>query len=95
MKLYKTVEGVVFEVQIKPNMRQFRLKLDAGKLVAFCSCPPVKGKVNKELIKQFSRLLGEQVELVSGFTSRQKSFVVRGTNLEKVEQILKSACNIS
>jgi uncharacterized protein (TIGR00251 family) len=93
MKLYETGDGVVFEVQVKPNMRQFQLELDANKLVALCSSVPMKGKVNKELLKQFSRLLGGHVELVSGFTSRQKRFIVRGIKVEKVEQILTSACN--
>jgi uncharacterized protein (TIGR00251 family) len=93
MKLHETVDGVVFEVQVKPNMKQFQLELDADKLVALCSSAPVKGKVNKELLKQFSRLLGGHVELVSGFTSRQKRFIVTGIKVEKVEQILTSACD--
>ena len=93
MKLHETVDGVVFEVQVKPNMKQFQLELDENKLVALCSSAPVKGKVNKELLKQFSRLLGGQIELVSGFTSRQKRLIVTGIKVEKVEEILTAACN--
>jgi len=91
MKLQETAEGVVFEVHVKPNMKHFQLQLDADELVALCSSAPVKGKVNKELLKQFSRLFGCNVELVSGFTSRQKRFIVQGMKLEDVEQILASA----
>lgn len=90
MKLQETGEGVVFEVHVKPNMKQFRLQLDGEELVALCSGAPVKGKVNKELLKQFSRLFGVNVELVSGFTSRQKRFMVRNTDLKEVERVLAS-----
>ena len=93
MKLCETDDGVVFEVQVKPNMKQFQLELDADRLVVLCSSAPVKGKVNKELLKQFSRLLGGHVELVSGSTSRQKRFIVSGIKVEKVEEILTAACN--
>ena len=91
MKLQETAEGVVFEVYVKPNMKQFKLELDGDELVALCSGAPVKGKVNKELLKQFSRLFGGNVELVSGFTSKQKRFLVGGMTLEEVKKALESA----
>jgi uncharacterized protein (TIGR00251 family) len=53
----------------------------------------VKGKVNKELLKQLSRLFNRQVELVSGFTSRQKKFLIRDIEAEEVNRILVSASN--
>jgi len=59
-------------------------------LVALCSETPVKGKVNKELLKQLSRFFGHKVELISGFTSRQKRFLVNGIEAKKVEQMLQS-----
>ena len=78
MKLQETGEGVILDVHVKPNAKQFRLELDGDEVVVSCREAPVKGKVNKELLKQFSRLFGRKVELVSGFTSRQKRFLVRG-----------------
>ena len=90
MRLQVTGEGVVFDVHVKPNSKSFRLELDGDKLVACCREAPVKGKVNKELLKQFSRLFG-RVELVSGFTSRQKRFLVRDIDVAEAENILVSA----
>ena len=91
MKLQESAEGVMFEVYVKPNMKQFKLKLDENELVAFCSGAPVKGKVNKELLKEFSKLFGINIELVSGFTSRQKRFLVRGMKIEEVKKTLECA----
>ena len=59
--------------------------------MVLCREAPVKGKVNKELLKQFSRLFGTKVELVSGFTSRQKRLLITDIEVEEVEQILASA----
>ena len=58
-------------------------------LVIFCRETPVKGRVNKELVKQLSRLFKKKVEIISGFTSRQKRVLVRDAEVEEVEKLLK------
>jgi uncharacterized protein len=91
MKLQKTAQGVVVDVYVKPNSKQFKIELDENELVVFCREAPVKGKVNKELLKQFSHVFGRRVELVSGATSRQKRLLIADSGAEEVEQILASA----
>ncbi len=91
MKLQETAQGVVLGVYVKPNSKQFKVELDGNELVVLCREAPVKGKVNKELLKQFSRLFGRRVELVSGFTSRQKRLLISDIGAEEVNQILASA----
>ena len=91
MILQETSEGIIFGVHVKPNSKEFRLQLDGDSLVVLCHEAPVKGKVNKELLKRFSRLFGRKVELVSGFTSREKKFLVKEISAEEVERILMSA----
>jgi len=93
MKLLKTAQGVLLDVHVKPNAKVFQLKIEADELVVSCREAPVKGKVNKELLKQFSRLFGRKVELVSGFTSRQKKFLISDIEAEEVNRILASASN--
>jgi uncharacterized protein len=89
MKLQKVSQGVIVDVFVKPNSKRFQLKREENELVAFCSEAPIKGKVNKELLKQLSRFFGHKVELVSGFTSRQKRFLVSGIEAKQVEQMLQ------
>jgi len=93
MKLQETVQGVILDVHVKPSSKEFRLELDEDELVVSCREAPVKGKVNKELLKQFSRLFNRKVELVSGFTSRQKKILISNIEAEEVNQILASASN--
>ena len=90
MRLVETAQGVVLVVYVKSNAKEPRLELDENELVS-CRESPVKGKVNKELLKQFPRLFGRKVELVSGFTSPKKKFLVSNLNAEDVNRILVSA----
>ena len=91
MKLQETAQGVVLDTHVKPGSKEFRLQLNEDELVVLCREVPVKGKVNKELLKQFSRLFGRKVELVSGFSSRQKRFLISDIEAEEVNRILVSA----
>ena len=90
MKLQEVSQGVIVDVFVKPNSKKFQLKMEEKELVALCSEAPVKGKVNKQLLKQLSRFFGHKVELVSGFTSRQKRFLIVGIETKQVEQMLES-----
>ena len=91
MKLQETAQGIILDVHIKPNSKEFRIELDGDEVVVLCCEAPVKGKVNKELLKQFSRLFGRRIELVSGFTSRQKRLLISDIKVEEANRILESA----
>ena len=93
MKLQETAEGVILDVHVKPKSEKFRVEVDGDEVVVSCREAPVKGKVNRELLKQFSRLFGRNVTLVSGFTSRQKRFLVSDIGAEEVNRVLASAAN--
>ena len=43
--------------------------------------PPLKGKANKEIVKEFSKLTGRKVIIVSGLKSHQK--IVKISNIGK------------
>lgn len=88
MKLLQVPQGTILEIRVKSRSRQFRMKLN-DELVIFCRETPVKGRVNKELVKQLSRLFKKKVEIISGFTSRQKRVLVRDAEVEEVEKLLK------
>jgi uncharacterized protein (TIGR00251 family) len=91
MKLQETAQGVVLDVHVKPKSKKFRVEVDGDEVVVSCREAPLKGKANRELLKQLSRLFGRKVELVSGFTSRQKRFLVSDIRAEEVKRILASA----
>jgi uncharacterized protein (TIGR00251 family) len=88
MKLTETRDGTIIEVFVKPNQPKFNVKIDGDEIIVFCTEEPVKGKVNKELIKELSKLFSAEVEMVSGFTSKQKRFLVRDLGKGNVERLL-------
>jgi len=91
MKLLKTVQGIVLDMHVKPNSREFQIKTEEDELVVFCRETPVKGRVNRELIRELSRLFKRRVEILSGFSSRQKKILIRDIDAEEVKQILEVA----
>jgi uncharacterized protein (TIGR00251 family) len=90
MKITQTDDGCILEVSVKPRSREFKVVLDADEIVIRSTQEPVEGKVNKELVKELSRLFRKQVELVSGFASKNKKLFVTGAKKSEIEDSLKN-----
>lgn len=88
MKLQKVSDGVVVVVFVKPNSKLFQLKAESDELVVSCRESPVKGRVNKELIKELSRIFKKRVEIIAGFTSKQKKVLIKGISTIEADVIL-------
>ena len=54
MSITETKDGVTLKVFVKPNSPKFKIELDRGEIVVFSTEEPVKGKVNKEILKETS-----------------------------------------
>ncbi len=90
MKLIETKEGTVIEVLVKPNQPKFSVKLDGDEITVFCTEAPVKGKVNRELVKELSKFFHAEIEIVSGLTSKQKQLLIRNISGSEVETLMHS-----
>ena len=90
MKVQETKQGMILDVFVKPRSKEFKIMVEEDKIVVFCKEKPVKGKVNKELVKELSRLFHRKVELVSGFTSNQKRLLIKDAEKSEVERVLSS-----
>jgi len=88
MKITETKEGTIIEVFVKPNQPKFNIKIDGDEIIIFCTEEPVKGKVDKELVKELSKLFHAEVEIVSGLTSKQKRMFIRNKSKSEVEPLL-------
>ena len=89
MNIKETEDGVIIEVFVKPKAQRFDVAVDEDEIVVFCTEQPVKGKVNKELVKEFSKLFHSKVELVSGLTSKQKRLLIKGVTKNDAEQLFR------
>jgi uncharacterized protein len=88
MSIAETKDGVMLTIFVKPNSPKFKVELDGTEIVVYSTEEPIKGKVNKEIIKELSKLLHTKVELVSGATSKQKQFFIKGMDKQQAEQLL-------
>ncbi len=88
VSIKETKDGVLLSIFVKPNSPQFKIELDGDEVIVYATEEPEKGKVNKEIIKQLSKLLHTQVELASGFTSKQKQLVIKGISKQQLEKIV-------
>ena len=89
MSITETKDGVIITIFVKPNSPKFKVELDGDEIVVHSTEEPVKGKVNKEIIKELTKLLHTKVELASGFTSKEKQLFVKGIGKQQAEQLLQ------
>jgi uncharacterized protein (TIGR00251 family) len=80
------VEGCVLSVRAQPGARRNAVVGEqAGALKVAVTAPPDKGRANGALVEVLAEALGlkrSQIELVSGMTSKQKKFLLRGLSVE-------------
>lgn len=90
--LKETKEGTLLLVYVQPKAKKNEIEgVDEwrGRLKVKIKALPVEGKANKELVKFLSKLLGAEVELVRGETSREKDVMVKGIKPEEVKKRLE------
>jgi len=89
MSIKETANGTLITIFVKPNSPKFSIQLDDDEIVVHATEEPERGKVNKEILKELTKLFHAKVELVSGATSRQKQIAVIGAKKAELEQLLK------
>jgi hypothetical protein len=85
-------EGCVLLVRAQPNARKPGVQGEqAGSLKVAVTAPPEDGRANKALVEVLREALGvrrSQVELLSGETSREKRFLIRGVGRNELQGLL-------
>jgi uncharacterized protein (TIGR00251 family) len=89
MRLVETKDGTIIEVFVKPRQPRFKIALEGNEVIICSTEEPIRGKVNKEIIKELARVLHAEVNLVAGPTSRQKRFLVKERQKQEVENLLR------
>ena len=88
-------DGTILPVRAQPGARRNEIHgIQDGMLKVCVTQSPEKGKANKAIVELLCKSLGlkkSQIELLSGETSRQKRFLVRGITLEELSQQAKIA----
>ncbi len=90
MSIKDTPNGALITIFVKSNSPKFSIEIDGEEIVVHATEEPEKGKVNKEILKELTKLFHAKVELVSGATSRQKQLAVLGIKKSDLEKHLYS-----
>ena len=88
MNVQETDQGAVINVHVRPNSGQFQVRIEDDDLVVCCRESPVKGRANRELIKELSKLFQRRVVIVSGFRSKNKRILIKDADGEEVNMVL-------
>ena len=90
-------DGCILPVRAQPGARKSRIIGEhAGALKVAVTAPPEAGRANKALIEALSEALHikrSQVELMSGETSREKRFFIRGFDQATLTAALSAILN--
>lgn len=87
-------DGCVLCVRARPGARRNGIVGEqAGALKVAVTAPPDKGRANDAIVEVLADALGikrSQIELISGPTSRQKKFLVRGLTADTLRNHLRT-----
>ena len=88
-------DGTILPVRAQPGARRSEIRgIQDGMLKVCVTQSPEKGKANRVIVELLSKSLGlkkSQIELLSGETSHQKRFLVRGVTIDELVQQAKIA----
>jgi uncharacterized protein (TIGR00251 family) len=88
MSIKETKNGTIIKIFVKFNACKFKIELDGDELIVCSTEEPIKGKVNREILKQISKLFESEVEIISGLTSKQKMLLIKNATRAQVEKTL-------
>ena len=87
------VEGVLVCIEVSPKSKRFEISgfnVWRGEIEVRIASVPMKGKANKEIIKEFSRLTKSRVEIVLGLKSQHKTLMIYDIGESEFLDILRS-----
>jgi uncharacterized protein len=95
LKLDSHADGTILPVRAQPGARKNEIRGEQdGQLKVCVTQSPERGKANKAIVELLAKSLGlkkSQIELISGETSHQKRFLVRGLDPKKLAALIDVA----
>jgi uncharacterized protein (TIGR00251 family) len=88
MSIRETKDGAILTIIVKLNSPKFKVELVGDEIVVYVTEKPEKGKVNREIIKELTKLFHTKVELVFGATSKEKKLLVCRLRKEEAKRLL-------
>lgn len=84
-------DGILVDIEVSPKSMKFEVigyNKWRDKIEVRIKAAPEKGKANKEIIKEFSKLTKYPVEILSGFKSQHKTLKIYNITKDEFLKIL-------
>ena len=63
---------MIIEISVVPKSGRFKISEKEGKIKLYLKSPAEENKANLEIIKEFEKLFGKPVRIISGLKSKKK-----------------------
>jgi len=63
---------MIIEISVVPKSGRFRIAVNEEKIKVYLKSPPEENKANLEIVKEFEKLFGKPVRIISGIKSKKK-----------------------
>ena len=93
----ETDDGIMVDIEVSPKSKKFEIigyNEWREKIEIRIKSVPQKGKANKEIVNEFLRLTGSQVEIISGLKSHHKTLRIYDLSKPEFLHILKDKFNL-
>ena len=93
----ETNDGIMVDIEVSPKSKKFEIigyNEWREKIEIRIKSVPQKGKANKEIVTEFSRLTGSQVEIISRLKRHHKTLRVHNLSKSEFLHILKDKFNL-
>ena len=90
-------DGILVDIEVSPKSKTFEIvgyNERREKIEIRIKSVPQKGKANKEIVNEFSRITGSKVEIISGLKSHHKTIKVYNISKSEFFHILKDKFNL-
>ncbi len=88
----KANDGILVDIEVSTNSKKFEISgYDEWRkeIIVRITSIPQKGKANKEIIKEFTKLTKSPVEIISGLKSQHKTLKIYDISTSEFLDILK------
>jgi len=84
-------DGILVDIEVSPKSMKFEVlgyNIWRNKIDVRIKAAPEKGKANKEIIKEFSKLTKSPVEIISGLKSQHKTLKIYNITKDEFLKII-------
>ena len=86
----ETPDGLLLSIEVKPSCRDFSMVISDSIIKVNTRSPAHNNKANREVLKEFKRLLKRPVYMIAGGTSNDKVLLIKNCTIAEFRNLVSS-----